>query len=325
MDQQTDRLRGLDPRDTQPQDTQAQKMQTTADPVWHRSSVLHDRGAHACLEWPGPGAGAPALHFAHATGFNASTYKRLLAPLACDMRIVACDQRGHGRTTVLPADPASLRSWLVYRDDLIALLEALAMGPAILSGHSMGATVSILTAIARPDLVKALVLLDPVLIPRHALILHGLIRGVGLTPKAPDIALGAEKRRAVFTDREAMVDRYTGRGAFTTWPREVVADYVEDGAQERGDGQVELSCAPAWEGATFRASSGHDYWGKLGQITCPVTLLRGTIGSTCAQREAAAFVSRVPQTDDRCIEGASHFLPMEHPERVREAIRAAVQ
>ncbi len=51
-------------------------------------------GTVSLLEW---NAAAPLdLIFLHATGFNAETYRPLLAPLSENHHIVAIDQRGHG-------------------------------------------------------------------------------------------------------------------------------------------------------------------------------------------------------------------------------------
>ena len=38
--------------------------------------------------------------FVHANGFNALTYRQILAPLTSHYRILAIDQRGHGATTL---------------------------------------------------------------------------------------------------------------------------------------------------------------------------------------------------------------------------------
>ena len=59
-------------------------------------------GEVSYLEWENSG---PALHFAHANGFNAETYRRLLQPLASLFHIFALDMRGHGFTTL----PTALR------------------------------------------------------------------------------------------------------------------------------------------------------------------------------------------------------------------------
>jgi pimeloyl-ACP methyl ester carboxylesterase len=125
-------------------------------------------GEMAALEF-GPQDRAIDVIFVHANGFNAQTYNALLAPLAAGLRILAIDQRGHG-ASLLAAKAEGRRSWLDLRDDLIALLEALDGPPVVLAGHSMGGTVSLLTTAAVPGKVRGLVLLDPVIMPRLAVL-----------------------------------------------------------------------------------------------------------------------------------------------------------
>ncbi len=39
------------------------------------------------------GGGGPAVHFAHANGFNGATYAPILAPLADEARLLAADKK----------------------------------------------------------------------------------------------------------------------------------------------------------------------------------------------------------------------------------------
>ena len=80
--------------------------------------------------------------------------------------MVAIDLRGHGRSK-LPANPRKMKSWNKFRDDVIQVLEKTAPDGAVLGGHSMGATVALLVAGKRPDLVRGLVLTDPVLLKKR--------------------------------------------------------------------------------------------------------------------------------------------------------------
>ncbi|MDP3460745.1 MAG: alpha/beta fold hydrolase, partial [Hyphomonas sp.] len=100
----------------------------------------------------------------HATGFNAMTYQSMLAPLGLRARIAALDLRGHGRSTM--PTKGGLASWNKYRDDVIEFLENEAPQGVVLGGHSMGGCVALLVAGKRPDLVKGLVLADPVIMSR---------------------------------------------------------------------------------------------------------------------------------------------------------------
>jgi len=284
-------------------------------------------GEHSLLRFSSvQGAGAPRLVFLHANGFNGLTYRLILAPLRERFEILAPDQRGQGFTT-LPADPAAHFSWLVYRDDLIALLEALRdepgapQGPVLLAGHSMGATVSLLTACKRPDLVSGLVLCEPVLLPSAFYAFSSLRRTLKWRRHNFPIARAALKRRRVFESSDTMIAAYTGRGAFKTWPPEMVADYVLGGSRPCAEG-VELTCDPAWEAANFSGQA-HAVWPRLKTLAAPLSVLRGEgPGSTCPEPMARKLARRVPTAKIQQVPGTGHFLPMERPERLRAEILA---
>ncbi|HUO94331.1 MAG TPA: alpha/beta hydrolase [Rhizomicrobium sp.] len=278
-----------------------------------RKTLPLPEGEVSCLVWDGSG---PFLHFAHATGFNAQTYRGLLTPLADRFRIAAADQRGHGFST-LPTGPGLARNWTVYRDDLIRILDRLGMGPAILSGHSMGGTVSLMAAAAEPERVRGLVLVEPVMIPAVAGLLQVFARLRGSNP-GPNLADRAEQRRDTFASFDAALTAYTGRGAFKSWQSGTLADYLHGGLIEDPETHaVKLACRPSWEAETFRTTP-YGMARLVRRVKCPVTVLYGTIASTCRDSEAEVFRragARVVRVD-----GASHFLPMEHPDLVREEI-----
>jgi len=274
------------------------------------------------LEWD-DGTGRPPLHFAHANGFNGGTYKHLLAPLADAFHIRAWDARGHGATT-LPADPAKHRNWYVYRDDLIRMAEdfhAATGRKIILMGHSMGGAASVMAASERPDLVRGLVLIDPVMTPPLFRYMMKLWRMMGRKGGPMALAEGAERRRAVFESRETAVERYFGRGAFRTWPREFLEDYIENGTRLREDGQAELLCAPAWEAANFRAH-GHNMNRAVAKLYVPLAVLYAEHGSTCRQPFPTLLRARDRKAHIAMVPGSTHFLPMEFPDVVIAEVRA---
>lgn len=283
-----------------------------------RMIALPDRGGEAALIEMGPQDRAPDVLFVHANGFNALTYRHLLAPLAAaGRRVLITDLRGHGRST-LPADPEGRESWLIFREDFIALLEALGEAPAVISGHSMGGTTGALTAAKRPDLVRQLVLFDPVVITPETVARAG---GEGLS-NSP-LAQGARRRRAVFASREAVFAAYHGRGAFRSWDDAVLADYLADGFAETEDGQVALTCAPGWEAANF-SSHDHDTLGAFANSQCPIHILKAEHESTCNFGDREAAITASGRVHVEVVPGTTHFLPMERPARVVEALAAAL-
>jgi pimeloyl-ACP methyl ester carboxylesterase len=272
-------------------------------------------GEMAVLEF-GPAERPVDVVFVHANGFNGQTYRALLAPLSAGLRVLAVDQRGHGSSR-LAADPDRRRNWLDLRDDLLALLAALDQGPVVLAGHSMGGTVSLLTAAEAPDAVRGLVMLDPVIMPRVMALYAHLPWTSGALWKRMPMVQGALRRRAVFDSREAAFTAYRGRGAFKTWPEAMLADYVGGGFKDRDDGQVELACAPAWEASNYSAQA-HDPWRAMARLRCPARILKAEKGSTA--RVGEGLTRRYPKVRVETVAGASHFLPMERPDLTREAI-----
>ena len=292
-------------------------MNATSDHLPRKRTIdLPSRGgAMAALDF-GP-AGRPIdVIFSHANGFNARTYRGILSPLAERLRILAIDLRGHGATT-LPTTIEGREGWPQFRDDLLALMAAVAEAPLVLAGHSMGGTSSLLAAAAEPARVKALALFDPVVMPA----------GVAADPDAMQdnpLAAGAERRRAIFPSKAAAVEAYTGRGAFRTWSPEQLADYVEAGFRETETGEVTLTAAPAWEASNFRTHN-YDPFAAFRDSHCPIDIRRAEFASTCRIEGYEAELAATGRITVETVPGTSHFLPMERPDVVAAALRSAVE
>jgi pimeloyl-ACP methyl ester carboxylesterase len=259
----------------------------------------------------GPAERPVDVVFLHANGFNALTYRSILEPLAGTMRILACDQRGHGATS-LAADPVGRESWMDLCDDLIALLRALDLWRVVLSGHSMGGTASLLAAAADPGRVKALALFDPVMSRAF---------GGPLAEASPMVA-AARRRRRVFESREVATAAYRGRGAFATWPDVTLLDYVQAGFRDDPEGTVTLACDPNWEASNYAAQA-QDAFAALAAFPGHVSILLAETGSTFRPPEDLDSSSLGPRVEIRVVAGTTHFLPMERPDLVRATLERA--
>jgi pimeloyl-ACP methyl ester carboxylesterase len=98
------------------------------------------------------GEGEP-LVLLHPGLADSRAFERNVPGLAAHFRVYRPDRRGHGRTP----DVAGPITYEQMAEDTIAFLEQVVGGPAYLVGHSDGAPVGLLTALKRPDLVRALV------------------------------------------------------------------------------------------------------------------------------------------------------------------------
>ncbi|NUR72131.1 MAG: alpha/beta fold hydrolase [Hamadaea sp.] len=106
----------------------------------------------------GPLDGPPVL-LVHGNCSSGAFWAPLVRHLPEDWRIVAPDLRGYGDTETAPVD--ATRGLKDFADDLAALLDALAMGPAVVVGHSMGGGVATQLLLDHPEKVKALILESP--------------------------------------------------------------------------------------------------------------------------------------------------------------------
>ncbi|MDP3174668.1 MAG: alpha/beta hydrolase [Phenylobacterium sp.] len=246
--------------------------------------------------------------FSHANGFNARAYRSILLPLARDLRILAVDQRGHGRTD-LPTPMEGRSDWNDLRGDLAAFLAALDVRDAVIAGHSIGSVASLLTAPLVPGRAREVVLFDPVL---------GVTSRNGPNPMAD----GALRRRDAFPDHAAAMDAYRGRGPFKGWNDEMLADYVEDGLRPNGEGGWRLSCAPAWEASNFAVPL-YDPRPLLSEARVPVTIYRAGQHSSTGFDEADIAKWAIPGVAMITVPNTTHFLPMQRPDVMQDALRAA--
>lgn len=282
------------------------------EPRARRVTLQRRGGAMAFLDF-GPEARPVDVVFSHANGFNARTYRSILAPLASELRILAVDLRGHGATT-LPTVIEGRDGWTEFREDLLEFLRAATEGPVVLSGHSMGGTTSLLVAADAPERVKSLALFDPVIMPR------GLAGGEAAA-ESP-LVQGALRRRPTFPSKAAAFEAYVGRGAFRSWSRTQIADYVEAGFRETPTGEVTLTCTPQWEASNFRTHN-YDPWAAFAQSRCPIDIRRAEIESTCRVEDGEAELTADGRIRLATVPRTTHFLPMERPDLVADGLRAA--
>lgn len=101
--------------------------------------------------WPGSGDPVLAIH-----GITSSSRSWPYVAEAFDNALLAPDLRGRGRSNHLPG-PVGLAQ---HAEDCAAVIEATGSTPLVVVGHSMGGFVATVLAAGRPDLVRALVLVD---------------------------------------------------------------------------------------------------------------------------------------------------------------------
>ena len=270
------------------------------------------------IDWGGTG---PIAHLAHATGLCAAVYTPLVKQLQHQLHIVGMDDRGHGKTTVT-ADVRKLKNWDIFVDDLDRLF-AMIDQPIIAMGHSRGAVASMLLALRKPERVRALVLIDPTILPTYYMWFVYFARLSRLSRFYP-IAARAAKRNPTWPDQETIFQTYQSKSMFKKWHHGFLEGYIEDGTHKTKDGGIRLSCEPAWEARCFSAYP-PDLWNHIPKIKQPVLVLYGDKSDTFLAPAAKRFQAKVPHARMHCFKDTSHFVPMERPHETAEAIGEFVE
>lgn len=259
------------------------------------------------------GGTGSVIHFSHGNGFPAKSYNDLIKLLLPNHQVIASHHRPLWKPETRPEE---LVSWHVLADDLIEFVDEDIKDRVYGIGHSMGAVATLLAAIKRPDLFKAIVLIEPVIMPSHIMLLFNLLPA-SLKRKVPIIKKASYRRDTWQTRLEAFEYHRTKR-AFQNVSDEILWDYIESGTEINSDGQYGLVFSKAWEVHCYTLLV--NVWSQLNKCLMPVLGVRGERSDTLLpsawerwKRVAANHqLIEVPST--------SHLLPFEDPNAVAELV-----
>ena len=100
---------------------------------------------------------APVIVLLHGSNADLLTWQAWAERLRDEYRVVRFDQRGHGLTGPAPDDDYAITAFV---DDVDLVADALGLQSFTLAGNSMGGGIAMRYAIANPDRLDALVLVD---------------------------------------------------------------------------------------------------------------------------------------------------------------------
>lgn len=250
------------------------------------------------------GDGSETVLLAHGYGVTSREWNVIAEQLVVEgYRVIAFDQRGHGKSTVGNQGISSHAMAGDYR----TLIEHFGLDGAVLVGHSMGTFVSMVFLLTYPEVAKRLraaVLLSPFAgdvfhgSPQSRiqiyLIRFGLMQAI----------VGSEGTGAVLFGSTLYGDRPSPAG---------VRVFLED---FRSNNQSVL--VPILE-----AFGNENYYDRVSEIKLPVTLICGRKDRTTPPWHAQQLAARIPDSHTIWVEGAGHLLNWEAPEVVVDAIRTA--
>jgi pimeloyl-ACP methyl ester carboxylesterase len=260
------------------------------------------------------GGHGPLLHFAHANGYPPGCYHGLLDRLGENHQVIAIRQR-----PLWPnSSPESIESWHDMAEDLITLFDQSGFREVIGVGHSLGAVVTMTAAVERPELFRALVLIEPVFL-MPAILQRFVERAASERPEDIPWVTIAQSRRNHWSSRQAAFQHFRPKRVFARLSDDSLWDYVDNALHQDGSGGYELTYPPEWE-ARIYALPPTDVWQRLPQVTQPTLAVRGAESDTLAP--AAWQLWQVSQRAASFVEmaGSGHLLPLENPAEVADQI-----
>lgn len=258
--------------------------------------------------------------FAHANGYPPGAYTPLLSTLTPHFPVVT----PLARPLRPNSDWRELKDWSLLTDDLLDYLTQQTKPPIIGVGHSLGGVCLLSAALQKPELFKALVLIDPVIFRRRFLWLWETVKTLGVGDRLHPLISGTLRRRRVFANTKEMFTRYRRAPVFSRVSDEGLRAYVESLARPREDGQVELSFSPEWEAAIYR-NGPLNLWPRLHTLKVPTLIIYAAQSDTFTPPIAKRLQKDFPQIKLHRIEDSTHLVPLEKPAEVGRLIMDFLQ
>lgn len=252
---------------------------------------VEDRAGHPTF-WQSFGTGPRPALAVHCSLAGSTAWAGVAARLAHRITLTAFDLPGHGKS----ADWAGGGDFLTLATRIAA---SFVEEPVDLMGHSFGAVVALRLAIAAPQAIRTLTLVEPVL--------FAAVKGT------PDWDAHA-RENAGFVQAMAAGRKEAAAEAFTAmWG--TGADWAAMNDRARQDVTARIHLIAAGEPALYADSGGILAPDALESLDMPVLLIRGEASPPVIERIAEAIAARLPDVGIATVPGAAHMVPITHPDQ----------
>jgi pimeloyl-ACP methyl ester carboxylesterase len=253
------------------------------------------------------GSGTPTFLLLHGFGASIFSWREVMAPLSDQGTVIAYDRPAFGLTErPMNWDEGENPYASEAQVDLVIdLLEALEVEQAILVGNSAGGTVAAATALAHPERVEALVLVDA------AIYMGGgapaFIQPLLQLPQFDTI--GPLLARRIQAQGDAFL-----RSAWHD-PEKITPEIIE--------GYWRPLRAQHWDQALWeltRASRASDLDERLDELTLPTLVITGDDDRIVPTEQSLRLADELPNADLVVIPNCGHVPQEECPEAFMDAI-----
>lgn len=241
------------------------------------------------INYADSGGDGPAIIWSHGFLMDHTMFDAQVEALSGDYRCIAWDERGFGHT---PAT-APFTYW-DGADDTVALLDHLGVDQAVFAGMSQGGFISLRAALAHPDRVRGLILIDT----------------------------------QAGTEAAENVEAYGGmlQHWLSDAPLGEIGDFVA--GLILGDPDLAATWIPIWESRRGEMNEHpgdcllgrDDITGRLGEITAPALVVHGDADAAIPLELGKVLADSIPSASIAVMPGGSHAANMTHPTETNEAI-----
>jgi non-heme chloroperoxidase len=241
-----------------------------------------------------------AVVFVHGSVNDYRSWRTQMAPFAERYRVVSYSRRYHW-PNARPNEGVAYAA-AQHAADLGALIEALDLAPAHVVGSSFGALTALTCAVARPELIRSLVLGEPPLLPWLARLPDGaaILEAFMATSFGP--ARQAFARGEAEAGVRTFIDGVIGPGAFDRLPPEARGMMLDNAAAERAE-----TMTPSEQ--YFPALSADD----VGRLPMPVLLVEGEVSPRMFGPITDELARALPEAERATISAASHGMHAQNP------------
>ncbi len=237
----------------------------------------------------------PALLLLHATLSSSRQLHTLAGTLATRFTVVSVDRRGSGRSathgSARPIDVAT------HVRDLLDIVQAEQLPPALLVGHSYGACVALELAARHPEVVSALFAFEPPYGP--------------LAPPASQAYMAQIAREALAANARGDLE-----GAALAFMAGVSGTEAVAALSPAARARIGRAGQGAVADATLLGMNADG----LTAIDAPVRIASGSASDPLYVDIAEALVGRIRAASHRRLEGLGHMAPISQPHVIAESV-----
>lgn len=252
------------------------------------------------------GTAPPTLLLLHGFGSSVFSWRKVIDTLGQQARVIAFDRPGFG----LSERPAVTQTQNPYNPEAqvalsLGLLDELGIDRAVLVGHSAGAAVAVNFALAHPERVAGLVLVDPALQSGGP---PGLVRALSKTPQATRIGpylmrpfadeAGLELLRRAYADPSRLTDAD-------------IAGYQRPLQTDNWDQAL-------WE--VTKANRPEDLFPRLGELGVPTLVVSGAEDSIVPLEQSQRAADGVAGAELEVLQDCGHVPQEECPQKFLAAV-----